>query len=42
MTLSCFFPPDEELPIFPVESDYMAGVKARVNLARQIDKEEHM
>ncbi|KAK2189291.1 hypothetical protein NP493_109g00000 [Ridgeia piscesae] len=33
---------DEELPIFPVESDYMAGVKARVNLARQIDKEEHI
>ena len=36
-----FPPPDEELSIFPVESDYMAGVKDRVSLAREIDKEEH-
>ena len=32
---------DDELPMFPVESDFMAGVKYRVNLAREIDKEEH-
>ena len=32
---------DDELPMFPVESDFMAGVKYRVDLAREIDKEEH-
>lgn len=32
---------DEELPLFPVEQDHLPGVKARVQLAREIDTLEH-
>ena len=32
---------DDHLPVFPTEVDYLAGIKPRVMLARQIDKEEH-
>ena len=32
---------DEHLPVFPVEEDYLRGIKPRVALARHIDKEEH-
>ena len=32
---------DDDLPLFPVQQNYMSGVKARVNLARDIDKKEH-
>ncbi len=32
---------DEHLPVFPVEEDYLSGVKRRVTLARLIDKEDH-
>ncbi|MEE6494428.1 hypothetical protein FKM82_017134 [Ascaphus truei] len=32
---------NEELPVFPVESKCMFGVRERVNLARQIEKIEY-
>ena len=35
----CFL--DEDLPTFPVELDYLKGVKERVILATSIDKQEH-
>ncbi|XP_067099780.1 ATP-dependent RNA helicase DDX24 [Osmerus mordax] len=32
---------DEELPVFPVQSNCMAAIKERVNMARKIEKEEY-
>ncbi|CAH1773944.1 unnamed protein product [Owenia fusiformis] len=32
---------DEDLPMFPIEIAYMNTMKARVQLARRIDKQEH-
>jgi hypothetical protein len=32
---------DEDLPIFPVEAEYLASLQDRLNLAWSIDKEDH-
>ena len=41
INLKLFFNLDDHLPVFPTEVDYLAGIKPRVALARQVDKEEH-
>ena len=40
-TASLFFFTDADLPVFPVESDFVASLKPRLKLALAIDSEEH-